>query len=129
MAQISKRPPRTPAHAAACCRPIDGLLKPELFKALGDPTRVALLACIAKCGRECSVGEIAECCSVDLSVVSRHLAQLEQAGVCTSRREGRTVFYGVRYADLCGTLRALADAIDECGPRGRGAKGGRGGCC
>jgi len=125
--QVNKRTPRTPAQAAACCRPIDGLLRPELFKALGDPTRLSLVACIAKCGRECSVGEIAGCCSVDLSVVSRHLAQLEQAGVLHTRREGRTVFYSVRFDELCGTLRSLADAFDECCP-GKG-KGGRRACC
>ena len=71
----------TPRRAANCCGPIDDLLDPELFRALGDPTRLLLLACLAKCGRACSVTEIAECCSVDLSVVSRHLALLERAKV------------------------------------------------
>src|SRR5690606_5908823 len=36
----------TPKQAAACCRPVDGLLDPEWFKALCDPTRVALLGCL-----------------------------------------------------------------------------------
>lgn len=119
------RVPKTPRQAAACCRPIDELLDPELFKALCDPTRASLLACIAKCGRGCSVGEVAECCSVDLSVVSRHLATLAQAGALESTKEGRTVFYRVRYAELARFLRSLADAIEECCPAdGRGAA-----CC
>lgn len=113
--QISKRP-MTPKQAAACCGPVDELLTPQLFKALGDPTRVKLLACLAKCARSCSVGEIAECCSVDLSVVSRHLGLLEQAGILESRKQGRAVFYEVRYQDLVGSLRALADAIENCCP-------------
>jgi ArsR family transcriptional regulator len=110
--------PENPAAAAACCGPIDRLLDPALFKALCDPTRAALVACIAKCGRGCSVTEVAACCSVDTSVVSRHLATLEKAGVLTSERDGRVVRYGVRYADLSHTLRALADAIDACCPEG-----------
>lgn len=114
----------SPRQAAACCRPIDGLLDPGLFKAFCDPTRASLIACLAKCGRACSVGEVAECCSVDFSVVSRHLGMLAQAGVLESRKEGRTVFYRVRYKELSRTLRSLADAIDECCPKGKGSTGG-----
>lgn len=130
MTQVRKRrPPATPKHAAACCRPIDDLLEPELFRALSDPTRLSLIACIAKCARGCSVGEVAECCSVDFSVVSRHLALLSRAGVLEAEKEGRTVFYRVRYADLARTLRALAGAIEECAPA-KNAKGGFGAeCC
>ncbi len=47
-------------------------------------------------------------------MVSRHLATLERAGAVTTRREGRTVFYAARFEHLTGTLRSLADAIDEC---------------
>ncbi|MBY0313694.1 MAG: metalloregulator ArsR/SmtB family transcription factor [Phycisphaerales bacterium] len=122
------RPPATPRQAARCCQPIDDLLDPELFKALSDPTRVKLLGCIAKCGRACTVGEVAECCSVDLSVVSRHLRQLEQAGVLESQKDGRSVSYIVRYAHIAQTMRDLARAIDDCRPRGDGANPS-GVCC
>lgn len=118
MTQARKYQPDTPKRAAACCGPIDGLLDSELFKALCDPTRALLFACLAKCGRACSVGEVAECCSVDMSVVSRHLSMLERAGVLEVEKKGRTVFYRVRYDDLCRTLRSLADAIGECCPTG-----------
>ena len=118
--------PETPSEAAACCGPIDRLLDPDLFKALCDPTRAGLVACIAKCGRACSVSEVAACCSVDTSVVSRHLSMLEKAGVLTSEREGRVVRYAVRYEELSRTLRALADAIDQCAPS---SACGQGGCC
>lgn len=127
MTQISKRQPSTPKQAADCCRPIDKLLNPELFKALCDPTRVSLIACIAKCGRGCSVGEVAACCSVDFSVVSRHLTMLAKAGVLEADKQGRTVFYRVRYAELSRSLRLLAHAIEECCPDTAG--NGNGGCC
>lgn len=120
--------PQTPLQAAACCGPIDRLLDPDLFKALCDPTRAGLLACIAKCGRPCSVSEVAACCAVDTSVVSRHLATLEKAGVLSSERDGRVVRYAVRYQELSKTLRALADAIDECCPCGEPEEGGCCGC-
>lgn len=128
MTQLRKRrPPATPKQAAACCGPLDRLLDPVLFKAFSDPTRVALIGCIAKCGRGCSVGEVAECCSVDLSVVSRHLALLARSGVLEATKDGRTVYYRVRYDELCRSLRSLADALDECCPSKGGKSDGK--CC
>ena len=109
---------RSPKHAAAKALPIDALLDPDLFKALCDPTRVKLLACLVKCARPCSVGEVGECCDVDLSVVSRHLAFLERAGILASIKKGRIVTYSVRSSDLCASLRDIADAIESCCPPG-----------
>jgi ArsR family transcriptional regulator, arsenate/arsenite/antimonite-responsive transcriptional repressor len=129
MTQISKRRPETPKVASACCGPIDDLLDPELFKALCDPTRLSLIACVAKCGRGCSVGEIAECCSVDMSVVSRHLALLARAGVLEATKAGRSMEYRVRYQELSATLRSLADAIDECCPDASCKTSQAGGAC
>lgn len=132
MVQLRKQParrartPATPRAAASCRRPVDGLLDPALFKALGDPTRVKLLACLMKCGRACLVGEVAECCEVDLSVVSRHLQALARAGVVESAREGRMVAYRVRYEPLAARLRDLAAAIEACAPQ---TEAGCGSCC
>ncbi|MCA9281903.1 MAG: winged helix-turn-helix transcriptional regulator [Phycisphaeraceae bacterium] len=103
----------SPKQAAQCCSPVDTLLDPELFKALCDPTRALILACLIKCARPCAVSEIAECCAVDTSVVSRHLATLARAGLLDSAKQGRTVSYAARADHLSRTLRALADAVDQ----------------
>lgn len=105
---------RTPKEAQRKRGPVDRVLRPEVFRALGDPQRVQILACLAKCGRACAVSEIAECCAVDLSVVSRHLSSLRAAGVVASEREGRVVRYRVRYAEVSAWLRAVADALEGC---------------
>lgn len=128
MTQVRNPRRLTPKQAAARPGEIDTRLDAALFKALSDPTRLTLLACLAKCARPCSVGEVAECCSVDLSVVSRHLSQLEAAGILEARKDGRTVFYTVKYRELTGMLRALADALDQCCPAGA-CKPGKGACC
>ena len=86
-----------------------------------------LVSCLAKCGRPCSVGEVAECCSVDISVVSRHLALLARAGVLEASKQGREVLYKVRFGDLSQTLRSLADELDSCCPPGSCGTGGS--CC
>lgn len=106
-----------PQEASQCCGPIDDMLDAKLFKALGEPTRLKLLSCLAKCGRACSVTELTECCAVDISVVSRHLGVLEKAGVLTATKQGRTVFYEVRYKHLTEAFRSLAKAIEGCRPK------------
>ncbi len=116
MTQITKHPPSTPRQAARRPAPLDRALDADLFKALSDPTRLRLLACLAKCSRFCSVTEVAECCSVDFSVVSRHLAMLADAGVLDSRKDGRTMFYQVRYEHMSDAFRAVASAFDNCCP-------------
>jgi ArsR family transcriptional regulator, arsenate/arsenite/antimonite-responsive transcriptional repressor len=112
------------AGTKGCCGGLAELLPPRLFKALSDPRRVALLARVAACAQGCTVTEAARCCAVDLSVVSRHLAQLRDAGVLEATRRGKEVVYAVRAAALAEELRALADALARCAA-GRPAAGRR----
>lgn len=113
MASQIQHPPTTPRQAARRRSDLDRRLDAELFKALAEPTRARLLACLIKCGRPCSVTEVAACCDIDFSMVARHLATLALAGVLHARKEGRTVWYEAPSADLAARFRALADAIDE----------------
>ena len=109
---MSKRPPPIPR----CCRRLKELLSPPFFRALGDPNRLALLTRLAGCCEPCTVTELSACCPVDLSVVSRHLAILREAGIVQSERRGKEVYYRVRFDVLSQTFRQIADAIDACGP-------------
>ncbi len=88
------------------------VLSPRFFKALCEPTRIKLLERLAAANEPCSVGRLAECCPVDMSVVSRHLAILRDAGVIESERRGKQVLYRVRARSLAQSLRALADVLD-----------------
>jgi ArsR family transcriptional regulator len=92
------------------------LLAPAFFRALGDPCRIAILAALAERGAEMRVTEVAECCPVVLSVVSRHLRQLRDAGILASHKRGKEVFYRVRSRELAALLRSLADAVESCCP-------------
>ncbi|MEO1130268.1 MAG: metalloregulator ArsR/SmtB family transcription factor [Planctomycetota bacterium] len=94
----------------------DRLLDPDLLKALAEPTRARLLSCLLKCGRACSVSEVATCCSVDFSMVARHLGTMARAGLLTSEKKGRTVWYTANGPALATQFRDLADAIDELAP-------------
>lgn len=99
-----------------CCSGIRELLVPGFFKALGDPNRLDILARLAEAGEPQKVSQVAGCCVIDLSVVSRHLAVLRDAGILDCQKKGKEVFYAVRASALAGTLRRLADAIEACCP-------------
>ncbi|NOY54683.1 MAG: winged helix-turn-helix transcriptional regulator [Actinobacteria bacterium] len=101
---------------AACCNGdrLQEVLRPELFKALSDPNRILLLVTLSTEGEPSTVSEAAGCCPVDLSVVSRHLATMRDAGVLIAEKRGREVFYSVPYAELAANLRSIADALEAC---------------
>jgi len=86
---------------------------PEFFKALSDPNRLRLFESLVSEGQQ-SVGELSQCCGVDLSVISRHLSQLKNAGILSAEKDGKSVLYSVRTQKLAAELRELADCLDQC---------------
>jgi len=113
MTQTCKNEPRT---TECCCADLGELLSPRFFKALADPNRIAILTTLAGCCGPMTVSRVAECCPVDVSVVSRHLATLRDAGILDVSKRGKEVYYTVRFSTLAGLLRRIADAIDSCCP-------------
>ena len=103
---------------------LDRLLAPQLFKALCDPNRIAILSDLAKRCRPLTVSQIAEGLPVDLSVVSRHLAILRDADILIARKQGKAVSYSLNTRNLIATLRAIADAFEACCPEECLADGG-----
>lgn len=63
----------------------------RILRALGDPTRLRLLALLNR--EELSVRELQEITRLGQSRISTHLAQLLEAGLVQARREGRRTFY------------------------------------
>jgi len=111
--QMSKRRGRRSEDPPGCSC-IGKLLDDRLFKALGAPRRIAILVRVAESPKPCRVSEVASCCPTDISVVSRHLGLLRDAGILAAEKRGREVYYSVRCSELAATLRALADGIEQC---------------
>ncbi len=63
----------------------------KVFKALGHPTRLAIVDLLAS-GERC-VCEIDEIIEADMSTVSRHLSVLRNVGLLSSEKRGNQVFY------------------------------------
>ena len=75
----------------------------ELFKTLGDETRLRILNLL--CEREVCVCEMVEILRLGQSKVSRHLAALRHAGLVDCRREGMWVIYFL--APACSPLHQM----------------------
>lgn len=65
----------------------------NLFMALSDKTRLRLLTLMAN--GEVSVGYLADTLGESQPKISRHLAYLRNAGLASTRRDGKWVYYGI----------------------------------
>jgi ArsR family transcriptional regulator len=80
----------------------------EAFQALGDPTRLRIVALLR--AMELSVGELAQVLGQSQPRVSRHVKILIDAGLVERRKEGSWVFLSLGAADRVEPLFALLDA-------------------
>ena len=80
-----------------------------LARALGDPTRVAILLALAEGER--SVGELVRSLGESQPKVSNHLAALRAAGLIESRREHRTVRNGLAGPGVAALVEGIAAAL------------------
>ncbi len=113
MTQMSKRAVRK-SKRLPCCPGVEEVFEARFFRALCDPCRIGIMTRLARADGPQTVSEVAGCCPTDLSVVSRHLATLRDAGILEAEKRGKEVYYSVRYPELAATLRAMADAIEGC---------------
>jgi DNA-binding transcriptional ArsR family regulator len=65
----------------------------EIFRVLGDPTRVRMLDVLSR-GERC-VGDLASDLAMSESAISHQLRLLRGARIVKGRREGRMVFYSL----------------------------------
>jgi len=70
---------------------VDGLT--EIFRVLGDPTRVRILHALSQA--ELCVGDLAQRLGVSESAVSHQLRLLRSTRVVRARRDGRLMYYAL----------------------------------
>jgi len=79
----------------------------DLFQAVSDPTRLRILALLAR--MELSVGELAQLLEQSQPRVSRHVRILADAGVVDRRKEGSWVFLAIADSARTGPLLELME--------------------
>ncbi|MBU0494721.1 MAG: metalloregulator ArsR/SmtB family transcription factor [Chloroflexi bacterium] len=100
---------------AAQERLVDGLTAThlaELFKALGDPTRVRILSALRGAAAELCVCDIAATLGMSQSAVSHQLRLLRTLRLVRHRKDGRMVYYAL---DDEHVERLLAEGLDHVG--------------
>jgi DNA-binding transcriptional ArsR family regulator len=84
----------------------------DALAALAQATRLEVFRLLIRQGPiGMTAGAVAEALKVAPSTLSPHLAQLERAGLATSWRVDRRIFYAV---DIEGTRRLLQYLTEEC---------------
>lgn len=82
------------------------------FGALAQETRLEVFRLLVRAGPSgMMAGEIAEALKVPASTMSHHLATIERAGLASSRRESRAIYYSAHYE---GIRRLLSFLMEDC---------------
>ena len=84
------------------------LMISDVFKQLADPTRIRIIWILFHC-EECVIN-LSALMDMSSPAVSHHLKQLRAAGLITSRREGKEVYYKAADSQQA---RMLHDMIKE----------------
>ena len=82
-----------------------------VLKALAHPTRLWLVEQLQQ--QECCVCELTDGVNADISTVSKHLSLLRQAGIVSSRREGKQIYYRLETPCLLKTLTCVESVIEN----------------
>lgn len=82
---------------------------PEVFAALGDPTRLRIVSRLARAGR-CSLSELTKVASISRQGITKHLRVLEKASLLRSTRVGRETVFELNPLPL-GHVREVLDQI------------------
>ena len=82
-----------------------------VFAALGDETRLALVARLAH-GRSCSISQLTEGSRLTRQAITKHLRVLESAGMVRSCRAGRESLFELDPQPIAG-IREYLDLVSE----------------
>jgi ArsR family transcriptional regulator len=86
----------------------------QLFRALGDPTRLRLLNLMAD--QEICVCYFTEVIGAPQPKISRHLAYLRKAGIVAARREGKWMHYSLAVPSnpqVASVLKSVLEALQR----------------
>lgn len=83
----------------------------ELFKALGDPTRVKILSCLK--AKDMCVGEIADALNMTTSAISHQLRVLKAIKLVKGTKEGKEVRYSLDDNHVTLIMQCGLDHVNE----------------
>ncbi len=84
----------------------------KVLKALAHPARLKIVDELSEHDEVC-VCDLTDAVGSDMSTVSRHLAQLKNAGIVESEKQGQMVFYRLRVKCLT-SLFGCIESVVKC---------------
>lgn len=91
---------------------MDGFMD-EIFKVLGDPTRLRIIQMLAENGEVC-VCRIVEELGMNQPAISQHMAKLKQVKLLHSRKQGQWIHYSLNVETVSdGPLTFLLNIVDS----------------
>ncbi|CAN7452718.1 ArsR/SmtB family transcription factor [Paraburkholderia sp. DD10] len=104
---VSSAPPSSPEERSA-----DTLVPlADLFRLLGDPTRLRIVLACADERR--AVGALAQALRLSPSLVSHHLRLLRAARIVRAERQGKQVFYLAADRHISAMLAGMLEHVAE----------------
>jgi DNA-binding transcriptional ArsR family regulator len=67
----------------------------DLYSAFGNKIRTKLVLCLAQKAK--NVTELISTCGLAQSAISQHLAKLKLSGLVETKKEGKEVYYSLKY--------------------------------
>jgi ArsR family transcriptional regulator len=90
----------------------------EIFKALGDPVRLAIIRLLL--GKELCVCDILSAFNVSQPTISHHLKALKYAGLVNDRREGKWIYYSLNPETFAKVSALLQEFAEKAASKERG---------
>ena len=85
----------------------------DFVRALTEPARIEILKILTLSG-PCDVKSLADKMPQDRSVISRHLAMMEKAGILKVKKEGRHVIYSIDGESALRKSEQLVKTMRQC---------------
>jgi DNA-binding transcriptional ArsR family regulator len=86
----------------------------DIYSAFGNQVRTKLVLCLAQ--KPKNVSQMIQICGLAQSAVSQHLSKLKKSGIVITKKEGKEVFYSLKYkkaADISKLLLSLEQEVSS----------------
>lgn len=91
---------------------LNEVLDSKFLTALSEPSRIDVLKQVIRLGKA-DISTLSEGLSIDRSVISRHLAILQEAGILLKEKQGKHVFYQLDPSEAIRKFRQILEQIEE----------------
>jgi ArsR family transcriptional regulator len=83
----------------------------NVYSAFGNQIRTKLILCLAK--KTKNVTELVHTCGLSQSAVSQHLCKLKKSGIVETKKDGKEVWYSLKYKKAAQVSRLLLSLEQE----------------